>query len=333
MKKPIIAGTIGLLSVGTTGLAAAAERVIDPELFSSIGALSAPEIVDCSLSNGGAAQCYQFVYTSLPEGTPTGPFCPETVDETGGLWLWDGDQPGLYALNKAFWDLMASLGYNFTDADGTVHVADPSDWDSRPAAGSNNCLERGVDPSVEITAQIPLEPVMLDAPQQLGTVAAVGLALDGVPIFADAPSVLDTGNLPALDYCGGHFDPAGYYHWHEVATDADTVLANAELEVNCSLDQSPSALFAFAYDGYPIYGSVDSDGLTPTDLDACNGHVSPTREFPDGVYHYHAGAEAHSPPTCLAGATPTDAFRTNAAIGVGSSGRGPGPGGMRPPPR
>jgi len=71
----------------------------------------------------------------------------------------------------------------------------------------NNCLPATADETVEMTVRIPLQPVMAETPTQLGTVAQVGLAIDAVPIFADAPSVLDTGHLPALDECGGHIDP------------------------------------------------------------------------------------------------------------------------------
>ena len=41
-------------------------------------------------------------------------------------------------------------------------------------------------------------------------------------------------------------------------------------------------------DGFPVYGPLDSDGHTPTNLDSCNGHTAATPEFSSGVYHYHA---------------------------------------------
>lgn len=57
--------------------------------------------------------------------------------------------------------------------------------------------------SVEMTVIIPLQPVKAATPADLGTIAQVGMGIDGVPIFADAPSVLQTGHLPALDLFGG----------------------------------------------------------------------------------------------------------------------------------
>ena len=68
-------------------------------------------------------------------------------------------------------------------------------------------------PTVQMTMLIPDAPVKAAKPTDLGTVAGVGVALDGVPVFADAPSVLQTGHLPALDTCAGHLDPGGWYHW------------------------------------------------------------------------------------------------------------------------
>ena len=64
------------------------------------------------------------------------------------------------------------------------------------------------------------------------------MGIDGVPIFADAPSVLQTGHLPALDVCGGHIDPGGWYHWHATATDIESSFAFEAVDAECHLDQS-----------------------------------------------------------------------------------------------
>ena len=81
----------------------------------------------------------------------------------------------------------------------------------------------------------------------------------------------------------------------------------------------------------PMYGSVDQDGSTPTDLDACSGHIGATADYPDGVYHYHAGLEFPNLPTCLVGVSARNAFATTASTGVGADG-GPGGGGRGGPP-
>ncbi len=81
-----------------------------------------------------------------------------------------------------------------------------------------------------------------------------------------------------------------------------------------------------------MYGSADTDGTFPTDLDACNGHAAITGEYPDGIYHYHAKLEFPNLPTCLMGTRAVDAFRTNADGDTGGpDGGGPGQAGPRGP--
>ncbi len=301
--------------------------VINLAYFDSAGLVSEPQIVDCTLQNGVATQCAEFVTKYLPDNLEIGPFCPDTIYEEGGIWEWDGDEPGLYRLNEAFFTMLTAQGFDFYDADGNVYIGDPA---GSLVAGVNNCLEATAAEAVEMTVRIPLHPVMAETPTELGTVAQVGLAIDAVPIFADAPSVLDRGHLPALDLCGGHIDPGGWYHWHATATDIDSSFEYEGLDAHCHLDQSAAALFGFAFDGYPIYGSVDEDGSSPADLDACRGHTSATVEYPDGIYHYHAGLEFPNLPTCLVGVSAENSFATTASAGIGAGGGGGGPGGGGP---
>ena len=294
--------------------------VINLNAFDSAGLVQDPEVVDCTLTDGTETECTQLVVKYLPDNFQTGPYCPETLSDVGGVWDWDGDNAGVYRLNKAFWTMLAEQGYVFYDDEGNINIADPGAGGG--GAESNFCLEASKDDSVEETILIPLTPVMADSPTDLGTVAQVGVALTSIPIFADAPSVLDTGNLPALDVCGGHIDPGGWYHWHATATDIETSFNFEGVEADCHLEQSASELFGYAFDGYPIYGSV------PDDLDECRGHTAVTADYPEGVYHYHAGLELPNLPTCLVGTSAEGAFSTNASGGVGSPGGG-GPGGPR----
>jgi hypothetical protein len=164
----------------------------------------------------------------------------------------------------------------------------------------------------------------------LGTVATVGVALDGVPIFADAPSVLQTGHLPALDPCGGHIDPGGWYHWHATSTDIATVYKEGTVDAQCGVTQSPSAQFGYAFDGFAMFGSRDQDGAVPSDLDECGGHVGPTPTNAQGVYHYHSTSKFPNLPRCLVGVVAKENFRTTATSGIGSVNGGGGPRGPRP---
>jgi hypothetical protein len=56
---------------------------------------------------------------------------------------------------------------------------------------------------------------------------------------------------------------------------------------------SREALIGVLLDGYPVYGPVENGVLVSTaSLDAAHGHFSVTREFPQGVYHYHTTSDA-----------------------------------------
>jgi YHYH protein len=296
-------------------MATAAHADVDLSLFGKDALVREPTVVDCNLTTGEAAKCIQLVVKYKPDNLAIGPFCPATLDETGGFWNWDGDKPGLYRLNRAFFEMLNGMGYKFYENDGKLHVSDPGV--GRPAY-DNACLRAADAPGAQMTMLIPNTPVKAAKPTDLGTVAKVGVALDGVPIFADAPSVLQTGHLPALDTCAGHIDPGGWYHWHGTSTDIDAVFKKSALDAACGLAQSPSAQFGYAYDGYAMFGTADADGAVPTDLDSCRGHIGPTAARPEGEYHYHATTDFPNLPKCLTGVQAEDNFKTTAKTGIGA---------------
>ncbi|WP_138936225.1 YHYH protein [Roseovarius arcticus] len=293
----------------------------DVSHFAKAAFVEAPEVVDCTLENGVQTQCYQLKVGYLPEGLNVGPFCPATLDDEGGVWDWTGDDAGLYRINREFLMMLDSLGYRFFDADGTVHVVDNA---STPPEDDHACINVTADESVEITMLVPIEPVMAKTVTNLGTVAKVGVALDGVPIFADAPSIQQTGHMPALDVCGGHIDPGGWYHWHATSTDIGTVFKAEGVAADCALTQDASAMFGYAFDGFAMYGSTDVGGTVPDDLDQCNGHIRPTADD-SAIYHYHATATFPNLPACLVGVSAQGNFSTTAAQGIGAAGAGAGP--------
>lgn len=298
------------------------------------GALTADAVVDCTLETGTETTCFQFEVSSLVDDVDTdGPYCPDTVDDVGGIWVWDGDDPGLYALDADFWALMDAQGYDFVDADGNVTVTDPGGGGGAGSGGTaNSCLEATADGSFHLQVLIPTEPELLDEPVPLSTISRVGLALDGVTIFGDAPSVADRGGLPALDACGGHIDPSGYYHWHFGAESIQTILDDAGTGLTCGVEQDVEALLGFSYDGYGIYGP-EEDGAVPSDLDECSGHVSETEEFGE-IYHYHYSDESPNLPACRVGASAVDSLTSPdnqaAALPGGEAGAGGPPAGGPP---
>lgn len=291
--------------------------------------VKSPETVVCELENGETTHCTKYVVKYLPDDLSIGPFCPKTTQEKGGIWHWDGDETGLYRIDEAFLNMLSQQGYTFFDESGNLYITDVRT--SQPAS-KNTCLQASFDTSVKMTVILPITPVKSDTPTSLGTVAKVGLALDGVPIFADAPSVLETGHMPALDTCGGHIDPGGWYHWHATSTDINSIYQDENVSAECSIEQKASAMFAYAFDGYPIYGSVEANGNKPADLDLCNGHFGPTPENNKPSYHYHALTTFPNLPTCLSGVVAKNNFITNAAQGIGAHGSSaPNAGGHRMP--
>ena len=243
-----------------------------PSLFAAGALTSEATTVDCTLENGSESTCYQLEVASLASTVGTdGPYCPATTSEVGGIWVWDGDEPGLYALDQKFWAMMTAQGYEFADAAGNITITDPAVGAASSSTTANSCLQATADGSYHLQVLIPSSPEKLDTPTDLSTISQVGLALDGVTIFGDAPSVADRGGLPALDACGGHIDPSGYYHWHFGAESIQTNLDDAGAGVTCSVQQDAEALVALAYDGYGIYGP-EEDRAIPSDLDECSGH-------------------------------------------------------------
>jgi YHYH protein len=311
----------------TANSSAISDAKIDLSLFGKDALVKAPVVVDCALTNGEASKCAQITVKHKPDNLQVGPFCPTTLNDVGGIWNWDGQKAGLYRVNGEFLRMLNNIGYKFYDSDGKVQIS--TSTASKPKF-DHTCMSMKADPKVEMTILLPMAPKMADQPTDLGTVAQVGLALDGVPIFADAPSVLKTGHMPALDTCGGHIDPGGWYHWHATSTDLNSVYEKKKVAAKCALQQSSSAQFAYAFDGYAMYGTTDMDGKVPIDLDGCHGHIGATARNPKGEYHYHATGDFPNLPVCLKGIPAKNNFSTTASTGLGSAGGssgGPGPGG------
>ena len=279
-------------------------------------------VVDCTLENHSETLCYELLASSQPDAlVASGPFCPSTVSDEHGIFTWGGEHPGLYGLDQEFWEMVTSLGYSFLNEDGTINVADPRS--GGPGRG-DLCLEAIPDDSYTLKMLIPVIPENLEVPTQLNTVSQVGVASDGVTIFGDAP----TGRaIPALDPCGGHNDPSGYYHWHFGPDSIQENLDAEEIDLVCDHMQNAEALVGFAYDGHAIYGPNDFGGLA-TGLDACSGHTGETREL-GTVYHYHLTYESPNLPECRIGAVAREKLTSpdNPYVQL-PDGIGPGAGGL-----
>lgn len=136
----------------------------------------------------------------------------------------------------------------------------------------------GVNPGIiqarTNTMTIPAKPVEASV-KEVTALGAIGMALNGVPIFNDREGgnvPLDAMVLEHFERAGGHVGPSGY-HYH-VSGDFTT--------------KDDANLVGFLRDGFPIYGrKCSSTGTYATGLDANGGHVSTTADFSTAIYHYH----------------------------------------------
>jgi hypothetical protein len=132
----------------------------------------------------------------------------------------------------------------------------------------------------QLTFRIPITPTKLTtaSPTPLGP---IGVAINGVPIFNQyaGPNQPLTGEINSFDQYAGHPQQTGQYHYH--------------VEPVWLTRTSREALVGVLLDGYPVYGPMENGAFVSTaNLDAMHGHTSATKEFPNGVYHYHTTSDA-----------------------------------------
>ena len=127
---------------------------------------------------------------------------------------------------------------------------------------------------------IPTNPTEAST-KEATTLGAIGMALNGVPIYNDREGgnvPVDAGVLGSFDRAGAHPGPGNTYHYH--CTGDFTGNDNANL-------------IGFLRDGFPIYARKDNDGSYPANLDTNGGHVGTTADFSTPIYHYHASNTAY----------------------------------------
>ena len=294
------------------------------------GSLTEPiTTVPCTLEDGTSTTCYQLKFFAN-DVNDDGPFCPETINDIGGLAIYEpgtaGTNVGLAALDSVLLNIIEADGFDIVQANGDVNINIPGAGGGPPPMGTSFCLQANKDDDLELVYLIPVTSVNLSSPNIIQPVEQLGVSLNGIPFKGNPPAVIGGGPggggpgggsdvlMPALDACGGHHDPGGYYHWHMIANSTNEVLTDLGITaVSCTqFPQNASSLMGFAMDGYPIYGQFESGTTLPTGLDQCNGHFAVTSEYPQGVYHYHAVAGgAPNIPPCLTGASANNNFTYN----------------------
>ena len=150
------------------------------------------------------------------------------------------------------------------------------DW--RYITGNGIPAHTYADPRGEVQGQnftftLPANPVKGAGAISLPTrnPNLIGTSIYGIPIFssvnAEGTDIYTAGEK--FDKCYGHPNMNGWYHYHVFGS---------------CVASGTSVLWAYALDGFPIYGPTDSGSSSePADLDACRGH-----EHGNLGYHYHS---------------------------------------------
>jgi len=117
----------------------------------------------------------------------------------------------------------------------------------------------------------------------------IGIGRNGVVFYNQYNGVnaaLDELEINNADQYLGHPTPTAagaQYHYHYEPKYLTTTYGN-------------SAFMGFLLDGFPVYGPYENGKkISTADLDAYNGHVSATEDYPnDKIYHYHTLGAATS---------------------------------------
>lgn len=270
--------------------------------FADATVITAPELVECTLSGGTQTTCFQITVAPTPPTHDTGPWCPTHISdgpEAGGIWFLDGqtvdvDGDFIQSLSTIYGDTNWQLfdpdtgDIRFT---GTLEACEAA---ARPDVAEEyqnhcvQCLPEHMPDDMSITYVIPLDPVLSDRPSRTHQ-SGSGIAFNGGRLDGPAPvdAIMGAYTIAAFDDCGGHVNPHVGYHYHAVTDCLDT---NQKTSGPMSEDQVAAAglgpQIGIAMDGFPIFAHLLADGTEPEGLDACNGRMTEDGQS----YYYHAGA-------------------------------------------
>lgn len=136
--------------------------------------------------------------------------------------------------------------------------------------------------------KIPVTPAVASGGSVSVPGVAAGVAVNGVVLFFGqaSPGNSLSSELSTFDSAQGHPDGGSKrYHYHALPK----YISNYE-----------TSLLGIVSDGYPVYGTKEEDGTTPSTSAATGsasqypklnantyGHSHSTKDFPNGTFHYH----------------------------------------------
>jgi len=132
----------------------------------------------------------------------------------------------------------------------------------------------------DIEFHLPLHPEKAET-HRMTPLGPFGIAVNGVVLFNQFAAGRKTLTFErnSFDQYNGHPTPDDTYHYHVEP-------------LYVTQTKGRDALVGILLDGFPIYGPEESGRtLSNADLDDFHGHFGPTKEYPQGIYHYHLTAE------------------------------------------
>ena len=226
--------------------------------------------------------------------TTFGAESPPDTKPIGGRWsVKPGDKPVyFYRDGERFVDLFS---YHTQDSnkDGIDNVKVRHDerfliiesqgYPNHPTAVFPNSGNPNSIRVQNFTFRLPLEPKLAGKITRV-PMGAIGMASNGVVFFnpfeMGGQNAVEGYSEVWLDSCCGHPQQTGVYHYHKYPSCVKSPFADD--------GQQHSPIIGFAWDGFPLYGPYDEQGVMAKDLkgnralDVCNGH-----QDQDRGYHYH----------------------------------------------
>jgi len=138
------------------------------------------------------------------------------------------------------------------------------------------------------SVEIPAHPVFATQTTSIECEPGqIAIALNGVSIYNGWVSGVcdlldvddDTAEWTSFDYCSGHAQQEGDYHYH--------------FPPSCLLDQVPgfadghSPQIGWSKDGFPIYGPLGEGGVAVAGLDSCGGKAEELPSVDKFKYRYY----------------------------------------------
>merc|ERR1712045_395690 len=156
--------------------------------------------------------------------------------------------------------------------------------------GEEGSMTEATEQCFEYT--IPAYPVLrTDTYSVACEMGAIGVALNGVAFYSGAVDTEctlldvddDTAEWTSFDMCGGHSQQGGEYHYHFPPS-----CLIEEAETRSPTGTGHSSQIGWAFDGFPVYGPLYTDGVDASTLtDDCGGIQEELSAVDNFKYRYY----------------------------------------------